>query len=63
MPIDPSQQHDPNQCGFGLPMDCCVGDAGPSPTEVTTISKSAGKSPAQKAGSGLKIAGGKLPGR
>jgi hypothetical protein len=26
MPIDPSIHTDPNKCGFGLPMDSCVGD-------------------------------------
>ena len=39
MPIDPSQQLDPNQRRYSLPMDSCVGDDGPSPTEVTVISK------------------------
>ena len=43
MPIDPSQQLNPNLCRFGLPMDSCVGDDGPSPEQVTTISKSGGR--------------------
>lgn len=43
MPIDPSQHTDPNACAYSLPMDSCVGDGGPSPTEVTTISKSGAK--------------------
>ena len=43
MPISADIQMDPNKCGYGLPLDSCVGDAGPSPTEVTTISKSGPK--------------------
>ena len=43
MPINADIQNDPNQCGYGLPVDCCVGDAGPSPTEVTQISKPGAK--------------------
>ena len=45
MPISGDQQLDPNKPRYGLPLDSCVGDAGPSPTEVTTISK-AGSKPA-----------------
>lgn len=44
MPINADIQMDPNQCGYSLPVDSCVGDAGPSPTEVTTISQPGGKS-------------------
>ena len=43
MPINADIQNDPSQCGYGLPVDCCVGDDGPAPTEVTTISKSGPK--------------------
>jgi len=43
MPISGDQYTDKNQRRFGLPMDSCVGDDGPSPTEVTTISKSGSK--------------------
>jgi len=43
MPISTDIQLDPNKCGFGLPSDCCVGDDGPAPTEVTTISKGTAK--------------------
>lgn len=62
MPINADIQMDPNQCGYGLPVDCCVGDAGPSPTEVTNISKSGSKpSPAQMSApkGGDPYAGGK----
>ena len=43
MPISGDQQLDKNQRRFSLPLDSCVGDAGPSPTEVTTISQPGGK--------------------
>ena len=43
MPISGDQQLDPNMCRYSLPLDSCVGDDGPSPTEVTTISKSGSK--------------------
>lgn len=45
MPISGDQCLDKNDPDYGLPLDtCCVGGAGPSPTEVTTISGSTGKS-------------------
>jgi hypothetical protein len=44
MPISGDQCMDKNDPDYGLPMDtCCVGDGGPSPTEVTNISGSTGK--------------------
>ena len=49
MPINADVNLDPNTCGYGLPTDVCVGDAGPSPTEVTTISKGT-STPAPKKG-------------
>ena len=45
MPIDPSVNLDANTRRYSLPTDTCVGDAGPSPTQVTTISKSGGRKP------------------
>lgn len=62
MPISGDQQLDPNQCRYGLPLDSCVGDAGPSPTEVTTISKSGPKAsgaPSFSPSGGDPYAGGK----
>lgn len=44
MPISGDQCLDKNDLDYGLPMDtCCVGGAGPSPTEVTTISQPGAK--------------------
>lgn len=37
MPFDPTQSTDKNTQGFSIPLENCVGDAGPSPAEVTTI--------------------------
>jgi len=66
MPISPDQYTDPNQRRYSLPMDSCVGDDGPSPTEVTVISKSgsrpAAASMAAPAG-GDPYAGGKSAGK
>lgn len=45
MPFDTEIQLDPNKRGYGLPKDCCVGDGGPTPEEVTTISKGTGRGP------------------
>ena len=43
------QNLDPNSTKFGLPTDTqCVGDGGPTPQQAAKISKSVGKSPAQK---------------
>jgi hypothetical protein len=39
---------DKNSTRYGLPTDSCVGSGGPTPQQVTVISKSVGKSPAQK---------------
>lgn len=44
MPISGDTNTDMNQRCFGLPVDSCVGDDGPEPTDVTTISGSTGKS-------------------
>lgn len=44
MPISGDQQLDHNQCRFSLPLDSCVGDDGPEPTQVTTISQPGAKS-------------------
>ena len=38
MPISGDQYTDKNAQRYSLPMDSCVGDDGPSPTEVTSIS-------------------------
>ena len=55
MPISGDNYQDKNARRFSLPMDSCVGDAGPSPTEVTTISKSG---PSPSGAGGLRIVGG-----
>jgi hypothetical protein len=39
MPISGDVWMDPNASRYGLPKDSCVGDDGPSPTQVTNISK------------------------
>lgn len=38
MPINGDQQLDRNQRRYGLSLDSCVGDDGPSPEQVTRIS-------------------------
>ena len=38
MPISGDTCLDSNDPDYSLPMDSCVGNAGPSPTEVTSIS-------------------------
>lgn len=43
MPISGDQQLDPNKCRFSLPLDSCVGDGGPTPEQVTTISQPGAK--------------------
>lgn len=60
MPISGDQQLDANQCRYSLPLDSCVGDGGPSPTEVTTISKPAPRS--DSVPNELAINGGKTEG-
>ena len=59
MPISGDQYTDKNAQRYSLPMDSCVGDDGPSPTEVTTISKGSG--PSTGLPKTLTISGGKLP--
>lgn len=58
MPISGELQLDPNKPRFGLPMDSCVGDAGPSPMEVTAISVAGSRDLAQAKATGLRIVGG-----
>ena len=48
MPIDPKQQLDRNERRYGLPVDSCVGDAGPSPAEVTREVPAGGKAVLQQ---------------
>lgn len=43
MPISADVYLDKNSRRYGLPMDSCVGDEGPSPTEVTTIATPSGQ--------------------
>ena len=43
MPISGDQQHDPNQCRYGLPTDTCVGENGPTPEQARLISRPGGK--------------------
>ncbi len=43
MPIDPTQVTDMNQRRYGLPVDSCVGDAGPTPEQAAVISTSGAK--------------------
>jgi hypothetical protein len=38
MPISGDQYTDKNKQRYSLPMDSCVGDDGPEPTEVTNLS-------------------------
>lgn len=38
MPISGDQCMDKNDPDYGLPMDSCVGNSGPEPTAVTSIS-------------------------
>lgn len=39
-------QLDRSKPGFGLPSDtCCVGDGGPSPDQVVTLSTGSGRGP------------------
>lgn len=45
MPINADIQMDPNQCGYGLPVDCCVGEGTGDPFAG---GKSGGKSLAQQ---------------
>lgn len=66
MPISPDQYADANARRYSLPMDSCVGDDGPSPTEVTTISQSASKPSAASMAApsgGDPYAGGKSSGK
>lgn len=66
MPISGDVWLDANTQRFGLPKDSCVGDDGPSPTEVTTISKSGPRAtnPGHLApGGGDPYAGGKSAGK
>lgn len=58
MPISGETQLDPNKPRFGLPLDSCVGDDGPMPTQVTTISVAGSRDLAQAKTSGLRIVGG-----
>ena len=46
MPISGDQQIDKNALRYSLPLDSCVGDAGPTPQEVAVISKSGPKASA-----------------
>ena len=48
MPIDPKQQLDRNERRYGLPVDSCVGEDGPSPAEVAVVSRSVGKAVLQQ---------------
>lgn len=66
MPISGDQYSDPNTQRYSLPTDSCVGDDGPSPTEVTVISKSGPKASAANMASpsgGDPYAGGKSAGK
>lgn len=66
MPISTDYYSDPNQRRYSLPMDSCVGDDGPSPIEVTVISKSGPKASAASMASpsgGDPYAGGKSAGK
>ena len=56
MPISGDQYMDKNTQRYSLPMDSCVGDDGPSPTEVTTISTGSG--PSQGLPGTLRLIGG-----
>jgi len=38
MPISGDQQLDPNKPRYGLPLDSCVGDDGPTPDQAANIS-------------------------
>lgn len=58
MPISGDQQLDPNKPRYGLPLDSCVGDDGPMPTEVTVISVAGSRDLAQAKPLGFRIVGG-----
>ena len=63
MPINPAQYTDKNAARYSLPMDSCVGDDGPSPMEVTVISKGSGAASGARdfspAGGSVTAGGGK----
>jgi len=66
MPISGDQQLDPNQRRYSLPLDSCVGDDGPTPEEVTAISKSGSRMSAASMAAptgGDPYAGGKSAGK
>lgn len=43
MPINPDQVTDKNALRYSLPVDSCVGDAGPSPEQARMISRGGGR--------------------
>lgn len=45
MPISGDVSLDPNTQRFAQPTDSCVGDDGPEPTAVTTVSTGSGRGP------------------
>lgn len=66
MSDNPDIQNDPNQCGYSLPVNVCVGDDGPTPEQVAVISKSGGSKPGAGGYPGAygdPYAGGKSAGR
>ena len=66
LPISGDNWTDRNQRLYSLPKDSCVGDMGPSPAEVTVISRKSGRKPGAggyPGAYGSPYAGGRSAGR